>query len=136
MMRGLLRVAFVVPLLLAGCDESERVEGRVIPGTFTVPETPAIPQTTTDIFPDTGRRGLVLNNCATCHAVACVALGQRNREEWAAVEASHRGVVPGLSLEYSGKIFDYLYEHFNDRHPEPVVRAEWLNGDCEPSNPG
>ncbi len=133
--RGVILAALALPLLVAGCGDGERAEGRITPGEFSAPTPPANPRTTTEIFPETGRRGLVLNNCASCHAVACVALGQRNRQEWAAVEATHRGVVPGLSLEDSGKIFDYLYEHFNDRTPEPVVPREWLNGDCEPANP-
>lgn len=109
-------------------------EAIVVPEPFVVPSPPARPRTVEEIFPDVGRRGLVLNNCASCHAVACVTLGQRTAEEWAAVEATHRDAIPGMSLEDFGKAFDYLKRHFNDTRPEPDIPAEWLNGDCAPAN--
>lgn len=132
--------AILALLLLAACGVEETPDGTgaagesmVVPEPFVVPAPPARPTSAEEIFPDVARRGLVLNNCATCHAIACVALGQRTPEEWSVVEATHTEAIPGMSKEDFGKAFDYLRRHFNDRTPEPFVQPEWLNGECTPS---
>ncbi|MDR0788558.1 MAG: hypothetical protein LBG44_11955 [Gemmatimonadota bacterium] len=150
----LLLVMLTGSLFLGGCKAeqdnmplpaaTEASEFVLIPEPYVVPAPPAIPQTVEEIFPDVGRRWLVLNNCATCHAVACLALGQRTPAQWAAVEATHTNAIPGMSKEDLGKAFDYLKRHFNNNTPEPVTRPEWLNGECTagasgsplPSGPG
>lgn len=88
------------------------------------------PRAPGDLFPATGNRGLVLNNCDSCHAVVCVTLGQRDRTEWRDVEESHIDAVPGLSIEDRGKIFDYLRRHFNESLPEPMIPEDLLQGGC------
>jgi hypothetical protein len=91
---------------------------------------PGEPETVEDIFPATATRGLVLNNCASCHALACAAIGQRSPARWREVEASHATAIPGLSIEDRGRIFDYLMRFFNDTLPEPHVPTEFLEGGC------
>jgi hypothetical protein len=118
-------------LSLAACgDGVEEPSGQYVPAPRGPVTTPAVPLTVTDIFPATGSRGLVLNHCATCHAVACAAIGQRSEERWRQVEASHLRYNPGLSIEDRGKIFDYLKRHFNDTLPEPAVPERFLEGGC------
>ena len=87
-------------------------------------------RTVAEVFPSSGYQGLVVNNCATCHAAACAALGQRTPAQWAAVEKSHEYYIPGLSKEDHGKIFDYLRNNFNDSLPEPAVPQQLLEGGC------
>jgi hypothetical protein len=127
-------------LLFGGCaggtdaegDSSPAVaeDGLIRPEPYAAPSFPTIPVEVQELFPDVGRRGLVFNNCATCHAVACLALGQRTPEEWAFEESTHQNAIPGMSKEDLGKAFDYLKRHFNDQAPEPSTKPEWLAGQC------
>lgn len=121
-------------LLFAGCGgDADPPPALYVPAdtpSTGIPSAPNLVPTSTDIFPATGVRGLVLNNCASCHAVVCAAIGQRTQEEWAAVEASHLTYIPGLSMEDLGKIFDYLRRNFNDTLPEPDVPASLMPGGC------
>jgi hypothetical protein len=125
-----------VALLLtaAGCGGAEDGASDLYdpPEEISPPSPPTNPQTVADIFPATGYRGLVVNNCATCHSAACAAIGQRTREEWRAVEQTHLGAVAGLSAEDRGKIFDFLRRNFNDTLPEPSVPPQFLAGGCNP----
>jgi hypothetical protein len=77
-----------------------------------------------------GNRGLVLNNCVSCHAAACLVIRQRSPDRWAELEAPHSGAVPDLSREDRGRIFDYLKRHFNDTLPESEVPARFLEDGC------
>lgn len=86
-----------------------------------------------ELFPSTGVRGYVVNNCSSCHAAACGALGQRSQARWSEIEASHQDYIPGLSTQDRGMIFDYLRKNFNDTLPEPAVPAELLRDGC-PAN--
>ncbi|MEX2570767.1 MAG: hypothetical protein WD737_05630 [Gemmatimonadota bacterium] len=83
-----------------------------------------------EIFPPTATRGLVLNRCGSCHAVACAAIGQRDEQRWRAVETSHADYVPSLSTEDQARIFSYLRMHFGTDRPEPDVPVEYLEGGC------
>ena len=122
-------------MLLAGCGSDADADGD---GREVVAEEElspvmlpsSMPAAIGEIFPATGDRGRVLNNCSTCHAVVCAAVGRRNDAEWSAVEASHEYYIPGLSKEDFGKIFIYLRRNFNDSLPEPNVPAELLAGGC------
>lgn len=127
-------VAATLLVMLAACGNDEPPPDLYDPPErINPPPRPAVPQTVADIFPATGYRGLVMNNCATCHSAACAAIGQRTREEWRAVEQTHLGAVPGLSAEDRGKIFDFLRRNFNDTLPEPVVPPQLLEGGCSPT---
>jgi hypothetical protein len=122
-----------VSLLLTSCaqgDDGDQVSEVGNSAVYNAPAIPEVPRASSEIFPATGRRGLVLNNCASCHAVACAAIGQRSPSEWSAVEESHLYYIPGLSIEDRGKIFDYLRSYFNDTLPEPRVPEELLEGGC------
>lgn len=90
------------------------------------------PATVADLFPAAPERDLVLNNCATCHAVACAAMGQRNDRRWGDLEAAHREHVPNLADADRERIFAYLRSNFNDSRPEPVIPPEFLDRGCTP----
>jgi len=136
--RGRSSAVLAILLLIAGglaaCGggdpEAATVENGRLLSADAIPARPTVINTVADIFPDTGRRGLVLNNCSTCHAVACVTQGQRDRARWKEVEVSHEYNIPGLSKEDHGKIFDYLLMNFNETQPEPVVPPEYFEGGC------
>src|SRR5436309_135368 len=59
----------------------------------------AEPQTVADIFPPGPGRDLVLNNCASCHNVACSAIGQRSKDRWESLKSGHRERVAGADLD-------------------------------------
>ena len=122
--------ALVAVGLLMGCGEGGRDPGSEIDDLDPVMLPASLPAEIGEIFPPTGDRGRVLNNCSTCHSVVCAAIGQRTPEEWTAIERSHAGYIPGLSLEDFGKIFIYLRRNFNDTLPEPRVSPELLADGC------
>jgi hypothetical protein len=129
---GLVLTVVVSSIVPPGCSDRTEDEAAVSAARPSVADRagPTAPTTLTDIFPQTGSRGLVLNNCAGCHPVACAAIGRRTESEWKAIEISHELYIPGLSIEDHGKIFDYVKRNFNDRTPEPVVPPEFLRGGC------
>jgi mono/diheme cytochrome c family protein len=90
------------------------------------------PASVADLFPPGEGRDLVLNNCATCHAVACAAMGQRTNARWRELESAHSEHVPALSDEDRSRIFTYLRTHFNDTQPEPDIPPEFLTQGCTP----
>ena len=96
--------------------------------TAKAPEAPA-PKTVADIFPPGDGRELVLNNCASCHNVACTAIGQRPSERWDALKVSHKEHVSGVNLDV---VFGYLNANFNDTKPQPNVPPSFLEGGCTP----
>lgn len=129
----LVRAALVLlVLLVAGCDRE--VEGRIEVG----PDDPnraahvvEDPDPIVAYLPETGIRGLVLNRCSTCHAVACALVGEeRDDERWDEIEYSHADYVPGMSIEDRGKIFDYFKRHFGAGQPRPDIPQELLAGGC------
>lgn len=46
-------------------------------------------RTVADVFPEAPEKALVMNSCASCHNVACSAIGQRSAERWDALRDSH-----------------------------------------------
>jgi hypothetical protein len=132
--RPLVRLlAMLAAVLLASCGDDAGADAR--PPEVADPRSAVMlpsdmPAAIGRIFPATGDRGRVLNNCSICHAVACLAVDRRSEAEWDAVEVSHEYYIPGLSKEDFGKIFLYLRRNFNDRLPEPDVPAELLAGGC------
>src|SRR5437762_7001198 len=65
------------------------------------------------------RRGLVLNNCLTCHSFVRFVLLQRTPEQWAYTRRTMRPQVPHLSDAEADRLFGYLEQHFNDHRPVP-----------------
>lgn len=86
-------------------------------------------KTVADLFPAGSGRELVLNNCGSCHNLACSVIGQRTGERWDALMESHREHVPGADV---AAMFAYLKVNFNDARPEPVVPPAFLEGGCTP----
>lgn len=90
------------------------------------------PETVADLFPEGEGRELVLNNCASCHAVACAAMGQRPPARWNNIRESHREHIPSMSEEDLNTVFAYLQENFDDTQPEPEIPAAFLQRGCTP----
>ena len=87
------------------------------------------PQTEGDIFPPGPARDQVLNTCASCHNLACSAIGQRHHDRWVALKESHADKAGDADLE---AIFAYLEANFGSSKPEPKVPARFLEGGCTP----
>jgi len=85
----------------------------------------------TDIFPEAPAREIVLNSCGSCHAVACLALGQRSAERWNGLKDAHRETVSNTPEELD-EIFAYLQESFNEATPEPEIPPEFMVQGCTP----
>ena len=82
-----------------------------------------------EVFPDGAARDLVLNNCGSCHNVACAAMTPRSAARWDGLKAAHTDRVPGVNLDV---VFGYLKEHFNEGKSLPKVPAAFLEGGCTP----
>jgi hypothetical protein len=87
------------------------------------------PKTVADIFPAGAGRDLVMNNCTSCHNVACSAIGQRAPERWDALRDAHRDRVTGADVD---AIFTYLKTNFGPDKPEPKMPPAFLEGGCTP----
>ncbi len=92
----------------------------------------AVPATAADLFPPGPARALTLDNCATCHNLACSTIGQRPNARWDSLKKSHVEKVPGLSDADLSAVFEYLKANFNDSKPEPKVPPKFLEGGCTP----
>jgi hypothetical protein len=89
----------------------------------------AEPQTVGDVFPPGAQREAVMNNCGSCHNVACAAIGQRSAERWDALKEGHKDNVSGADLN---GMFEYLKANFNADRPEPRIPPRFLEGGCTP----
>lgn len=89
----------------------------------------AAPATIADLFPPGTGRDAVLNNCGSCHNLACSAIGQRTTPRWDALRESHKERGSDADL---GIAFTYLKANFNDSKPEPKVPPMFLEGGCTP----
>jgi hypothetical protein len=87
------------------------------------------PKTVADLFPAGPGRDLVMNNCTSCHNVACSAMGQRTAERWDSLRDSHRDRVSGADVN---AIFAYLKTNFGPDKPEPRIPPAFLEGGCTP----
>lgn len=88
-----------------------------------------LPKTVADLFPPGAGREPVLNNCGSCHNLACSTIGQRTAARWDALKQSHEEKVADADL---GAAFSYLKANFNDSAPEPKVPPKFLEGGCTP----
>jgi hypothetical protein len=86
-------------------------------------------KTVADVFPEAPEKALVMNNCASCHNVACSAIGQRSDERWNALRDAHKERVSGADVE---AIFTYLKTNFGASKPEPKMPPAFLEGGCTP----
>jgi len=86
-------------------------------------------KTVADVFPAGPGRDLVMNNCTSCHNVACSAIGQRTADRWDSLRDSHRERVSGADVN---AIFSYLKTNFGPDKPEPKIPPAFLEGGCTP----
>jgi len=89
----------------------------------------AEPRSAADLFPDGPQKAAVVNNCASCHNLACSVIGQRTAERWDSLKASHKDHAPGADVE---AMFAYLKANFDSTRPEPKVPPSFLEGGCTP----
>lgn len=129
-------LVLAVCLSCAACGGSSGPEGRSTeaapaataassPADTSAPE----PATVADVFPDGPGKSLVLDNCASCHNVACSAIGQRTAERWDGLKKTHAEHAPAVDLE---TVFAYLKANFDSTKPEPRVPPRFLEGGCSP----
>jgi hypothetical protein len=86
-------------------------------------------KTVADVFPAGPGRDLVMNNCTSCHNVACSAIGQRTADRWDSLRDAHRERVSGADVN---AIFTYLKTNFGPDKPEPKIPPAFLEGGCTP----
>ena len=127
-------------VMLLGCGEaSDGGGGEAVPSEESSPEGAGAasaastqPETVGDLFPEGEDRDLVLNNCSSCHAVACAVIGQRTAARWNGLKEGHSDRLPSLADGELDRMFAYLQGHFNDTQPEPSVPAAFLEAGCTP----
>lgn len=128
----------VAGLLLIGCEAgapgtnskqtaASKPPASSAPAASSVTQTE--PKTVADIFPPGPGREQVMNNCASCHNVACAAIGQRSAQRWDALRDGHKEHMQGADLNV---IFAYLKANFDDTKPAPNVPPRFLEGGCTP----
>lgn len=135
-------VGVVVFALVTGCAEADDATVGEVPtadvqNPADMPAAPEAPPATdyatvSDLFPEGEGKEIVLNNCASCHAVACAAIGQRPANRWEDLAQAHAEHVPSLSDEQRQTAFAYLASNFSDRQPEPNVPPQFLERGCTP----
>jgi hypothetical protein len=89
----------------------------------------AEPKSVAEIFPAGAQRDAVINNCGSCHNLACAAIGQRSAERWDALKEGHKDRLAGADLN---AMFDYLKANFDATKPEPKIPPRFLEGGCTP----
>lgn len=100
------------------------------PAAATPPPAPAAEyRTVADVFPEAPEKALVLNNCASCHNVACSVIGQRTSDRWDGLRDAHRDRVSGADVD---AMFAYLKANFGESKPEPKIPPAFLEGGCTP----
>jgi hypothetical protein len=82
-----------------------------------------------DLFPEGPQKAAVINNCASCHNLACSVIGQRTPERWDSLQVSHEDKVSGAD---NAAMFAYLKANFDSSRPEPKVPPAFLEGGCTP----
>jgi len=87
------------------------------------------PKNVAEVFPAGPGRDLVMNNCTSCHNVACSAIGQRTPDRWDSLRDAHRERVSGADVD---AIFTYLKTNFGPDKPEPKIPPAFLEGGCTP----
>ena len=89
----------------------------------------AEPRSPGDLFPEGPLKAAEINNCASCHNLACSVIGQRTPERWDSLQVSHKDKVSGADVE---AMFAYLKANFDSSKAEPKVPPAFLEGGCTP----
>ena len=85
-----------------------------------------------DALPAGKGRSLLLENCGSCHSLACPVKGQRPAARWMSLKEDHKDKV-NLSDGDLDTLFAYMAENFNDKKPEPKLPpALAQQGSCTP----
>lgn len=122
-------------MLVAGCGggsqtpAAENATPAAAPATTAAAEPAVVYKTVADVFPDAPEKAMVLNNCASCHNVACSVIGARTDDRWNALRDAHRERVPGADVD---AMFKYLSANFGASKPEPKIPPAFLEGGCTP----
>ncbi len=126
LLTGLLMAA----LLLTACGKSpaSAPKAEAAPNT----EAATAPFKMSSIFPDGPGRTKVMNTCGSCHAVVCVARGQRTAERWESIKMGHRDKLADTTSVDIEDMFTYLAANFNDKKPEPRIPPELAMQGCTP----
>lgn len=131
--RLLVAFAAVSALSSTGCEGPTGPQSGVPePSAEPVADTGREVTSLADIFPEGLGRGLVIDSCGGCHAVACSAIGQRTEARWKTLESDHRDRVADMSNDDYVALFQYLSANFNSTVPEPNVPPQFLEGGCTP----
>jgi hypothetical protein len=127
-------IVFFVGLFISGCGGETSQEGasEMETSSASAPAASPQPQTIGDLFPEGDGRALVLNNCSSCHAVACSTIGQRTETRWNSIRLAHIDRLPGLNADEMNTLFGYLSANFSDSMPEPNVPPAFLVMGCTP----
>ena len=114
-----------------GGTERPAADTAAAPAAAPAPAAPvaAAPQSPGDLFPEDPQKAAVMNNCASCHNLACSVIGQRTAERWDSLQKSHADKTPGADV---AGMFAYLKANFDSSKPEPVVPPAFLEGGCTP----
>jgi len=91
-------------MLFAACGGSDApATGTAAPAAAPAAAAPATPaveyKTVADVFPDAPEKAMVMNNCASCHNVACSVIGARTDDRWNSLRDSHRERVSGADVD-------------------------------------
>ncbi len=120
-------------MLFAACgggSEAPATESAAPAAPVAADAAPAVEyRTVADVFPDAPEKAMVLNNCASCHNVACSVIGARSEDRWNSLRDAHRERVSGADVD---AIFRYLNANFGASNPEPKIPPAFLEGGCTP----
>lgn len=127
-------LAGVIAFSACGGGSNAPASQSAPPETAAPAATPVTPpaveyRTVADVFPNAPEKELVLNNCSSCHNVACSAIGARSADRWNALRDAHRERVSGADVD---AIFKYLSANFGEKNPEPKMPPAFLEGGCTP----
>ena len=80
-----------------------------------------------EIFPPGPGRGIVLDNCTTCHTFVPIVVLQMSQAQWDRNARDHRDRVRGLTDAEFKTIYEYLAASFNPDRPVPKLPKELLD---------
>ena len=80
-----------------------------------------------EIFPPGPGRGLVLDNCTTCHTIVPIVVLQMPQAQWDRNARDHRDRVLGLTDAEFKTTYEYLAKNFNPDRPVPKLPKELLD---------
>ncbi len=101
-------LALLAAAMLASCGSAGTPDEAAPSTPPTEPAAASGPTSLAEILPEGLGRGLVIDSCGSCHAVACSAIGQPTAARWKALETDHRDRVADMADEDYVALFAYL----------------------------